>query len=353
MRAGDEGALRPGCPTYLSKGGPLLKEKGGQRSVVALWGGVDLPSRLVPAPSYPICGMASSVGERVHRVRRTVLQMLRDRGYMVDQTDIDQSEDDFFEQHGNSPQRDSLTLLVQKRDDPTDQIFVFWPEDPKVGVKPIKRYMERMNEEDVKRAILVVQQNMTAFARQAMAEIQSAEGLILEQFQESELLVNITEHTLVPQHTVLTKAVRRSPLSHHLAISGHAAAALLTGRLASLLLLLRTGKAEPAAAIQDEGGPAAAHTARRPRLPLLWAREGASCQGARGCSPHTQPPPPRLIHYATLRLATPNPNLTTVRRSSARVRQRASTSRTAVRATPSSCPLLGAGALGSCGHAPC
>jgi len=159
--------------------------------------------------------MASTVGERVHRVRRTVLQMLRDRGYMVDQTDIDQSEDDFFEQHGNSPQRDSLTLLVQKRDDPTDQIFVFWPEDPKVGVKPIKRYMERMNEEDVKRAILVVQQNMTAFARQAMAEIQSAEGLALEQFQESELLVNITEHTLVPQHTVLTKAEKQSLLQRY------------------------------------------------------------------------------------------------------------------------------------------
>ena len=38
-----------------------------------------------------------------------------------------------------SGNREKLTLLVQKRDDPTDQIFVFWPQDPKVGVKPIKR----------------------------------------------------------------------------------------------------------------------------------------------------------------------------------------------------------------------
>ena len=74
-----------------------------------------------------------------------------------------------------------------------------------MGVKPIKRYMERMNEEDVKRAILVVQQNLTAFARQALTEIQSAEGIHIEQFQEGELLVNITEHVLVPQHMVLTK----------------------------------------------------------------------------------------------------------------------------------------------------
>jgi len=146
-----------------------------------------------------------TIGERIFAVRRTVLQMLRDRGYMVDQNDIDQSEEDFFEKFSPSPQRDALTLLVQRRDDPTEMILVFWPADPKVGVKPIKRYMERMNEEDAKRAILVVQQALTAFARQALTEIQASEGLQIEVFQEPELLVNITEHVLVPQHMVLTK----------------------------------------------------------------------------------------------------------------------------------------------------
>eukprot|EP00962_Isochrysis_galbana_P015870 scaffold4543_cov126-Isochrysis_galbana.AAC.5 len=74
---------------------------------------------------------------RLFRVRRTIHQMLRDRGYMVDQADIDLSEDDFAAKY--TGEREGLTLQVQKRDDPTDQIFVFWPSDPKVGVKPIKR----------------------------------------------------------------------------------------------------------------------------------------------------------------------------------------------------------------------
>ena len=62
-----------------------------------------------------------------------------------------------------------------------------------------------MNEEEVKRAILVVQQAMTAFAKQAIIEICAQEGLSLETFQEPELLVNITKHVLVPQHQMLTK----------------------------------------------------------------------------------------------------------------------------------------------------
>jgi len=63
--------------------------------------------------------------------------MLRDRGYMVDQADIDMSEADFSAKF--TGEREGLTIQVQKRDDPTDQIYVFWPSDPKVGVKPIKR----------------------------------------------------------------------------------------------------------------------------------------------------------------------------------------------------------------------
>jgi len=36
--------------------------------------------------------------------------------------------------------RELLTIHVQKKDDPTEQLFVFFPDDPKVGVKPIRKY---------------------------------------------------------------------------------------------------------------------------------------------------------------------------------------------------------------------
>ena len=52
------------------------------------------------------------------------------------------------------------------------QIFVFFPEDDKVGVKSIKTFAERMRNEGVSRAVMVTQANMTPFARQCLAEMQ-------------------------------------------------------------------------------------------------------------------------------------------------------------------------------------
>ena len=49
-----------------------------------------------------------------------------------------------------------LTILVQKVDDPTEKLFVFFPDDEKVGVKPIRNYLESMKDEQVRRAIVVV-----------------------------------------------------------------------------------------------------------------------------------------------------------------------------------------------------
>jgi DNA-directed RNA polymerase I, II, and III subunit RPABC1 len=51
------------------------------------------------------------------------------------------------------------------------QIFVFFPEEEKVGVKTIKTFAERMRNEGVSRALMVTMSNMTPFARQCLAEM--------------------------------------------------------------------------------------------------------------------------------------------------------------------------------------
>lgn len=51
------------------------------------------------------------------------------------------------------------------------QMFVFFPEDLKVGVKTIKTYAERMRSEGVGRAMMVTVANITPFARQCLTEM--------------------------------------------------------------------------------------------------------------------------------------------------------------------------------------
>ena len=52
-----------------------------------------------------------------------------------------------------------------------------------------------MQEENISRAIIVVQIGMTPSAKQALVDM--APKYQLEQFMESELLVNVTEHEVM------------------------------------------------------------------------------------------------------------------------------------------------------------
>uniref|UniRef100_A0A8C4TUR1 DNA-directed RNA polymerases I, II, and III subunit RPABC1 n=1 Tax=Falco tinnunculus TaxID=100819 RepID=A0A8C4TUR1_FALTI len=140
---------------------------------------------------------------RLWKIRKTIMQLCHDRGYLVTQDELDQTLEEFKAQFGDKPsegrpRRTDLTVLVAHNDDPTDQMFVFFPEEPKVGIKTIKMYCQRMQEENITRALIVVQQGMTPSAKQSLVDM--APKYILEQFLQQELLINITEHELVPEH---------------------------------------------------------------------------------------------------------------------------------------------------------
>uniref|UniRef100_A0A803WDM7 DNA-directed RNA polymerases I, II, and III subunit RPABC1 n=1 Tax=Ficedula albicollis TaxID=59894 RepID=A0A803WDM7_FICAL len=140
-------------------------------------------------------------------------RLCHDRGYLVTQDELDQTLEEFKAQFGDKPsegrpRRTDLTVLVAHNDDPTDQMFVFFPEEPKVGIKTIKMYCQRMQEENITRALIVVQQGMTPSAKQSLVDM--APKYILEQFLQQELLINITEHEvstgrMVPPLLALSK----------------------------------------------------------------------------------------------------------------------------------------------------
>lgn len=153
-------------------------------------------------------------GSKLFRIRKTVARMLHDRGYVVGTEDLEMTKDEFKTKYGDTPTRDSMLMIAPKVDDQEEQIYVFFPDEEKVGVKTIKNFAQRMKDDNVHRAIIVVQQNLTAFARQSLLETERSKYHI-EQFNEQELLVNITEHTLVPKHQVLTDAEKTTLLDRY------------------------------------------------------------------------------------------------------------------------------------------
>ena len=90
------------------------------------------------------------------------------------QDELDQTLDQFKAQFGDKPSekqpsRQDLIILVAHNDDPTDQMFVFFPEDLKIGIKTIKAYCKRMQEENITRAVIVVQARTGHWRRKCLS----------------------------------------------------------------------------------------------------------------------------------------------------------------------------------------
>lgn len=152
--------------------------------------------------------------KRLFWVRRTVLQMLRDRGYLVVDTDIELAVAAFLERYGDPVSRDDLTIHCAKNEDPNDQVNVFFLDESKSGLGAVKTYVDKMKQGNVTSGILVLQKALSGPAR---TEVLQSKKYRLEVFKESELLVNITEHHLVPKHELLSDEEKKELLEKYTA----------------------------------------------------------------------------------------------------------------------------------------
>ncbi|PRQ57202.1 putative DNA-directed RNA polymerase RPB5 subunit, eukaryote/virus [Rosa chinensis] len=84
-------------------------------------------------------------------------------------------------------------------------IYVFFPDEPKIGVKTIKNYIKRLVQDDKDKAIMLIQENLTPFAKRFISEMRSK--YYLEVFQEEEL--SVQAHVLVPEHKDLKNEENR------------------------------------------------------------------------------------------------------------------------------------------------
>jgi DNA-directed RNA polymerases I, II, and III subunit RPABC1 len=156
--------------------------------------------------------------KRLFRIHKTILKMLKKRGYVIPDKNIEQSYNDFIMKYGDDEYTDEgartgakrsgeirsrLVIWSNKQDDDTSKIQVEFSTEAKVGVDPIRRISKFMEEQGFQRSILIVQAGgLTPHARQSLQTV--SKKFKIEYFKESELLVDITEHELVPKHVVLS-----------------------------------------------------------------------------------------------------------------------------------------------------
>ncbi|VEL26643.1 unnamed protein product [Protopolystoma xenopodis] len=151
---------------------------------------------------------------KLWRIKKNILKMCKDRGYLVIAKELDQTIEEFKANVGDPPSRKDLIMVVNHEDDPADMLFVFFPEEDKVNMKTIRAYLNQMQQDHTYKAILVLQEKgLTPSAKTAIATLSCK--YTLECFFENELMVNITDHQLVPEHVVLTDEEKKEMLERY------------------------------------------------------------------------------------------------------------------------------------------
>ena len=162
--------------------------------------------------------------DRIYRARKTVCEMLADRGFVVDSKDLQQSSTELKKrlqiEHFDASSRSKLLIIVSHRSNPENKVVVFFPID-KLGIKNVKEFVEMMQSHSIYHAIIVTQNQSTAQARKALEQCaiplpnSSAPILSFERFQEAELQINITKHILVPKHEILSDDEKREVMDKY------------------------------------------------------------------------------------------------------------------------------------------
>lgn len=157
---------------------------------------------------------------RAWRVYRTTKELVRDRGYNVAQQEIDISLDEFKRLHAPDDMLLRTTLNFQAV--PTAQalekfpdmgtIFVNFCEEASVGVKTMREFCLMMASKHISSALFIYQQSITPAAGKLIPTVLPA---TIETFMESDLVVNITKHVLVPKHIRLSEVEKRELLERY------------------------------------------------------------------------------------------------------------------------------------------
>ncbi|KAE9408445.1 DNA-directed RNA polymerase RPB5 subunit [Gymnopus androsaceus JB14] len=153
---------------------------------------------------------------KLWKVNRTIHELVKDRGFSVSDDEINMDLATFrgsFANQSGSVDRNQLNFFSNSMVNPAEQLFVFFSDEKSVGVKTMRKMLSILEEKGIQQGIIVFPGNMTPSARKVIVAM--ASQYRLEEFSESDLLVNITHHSLVPRHQVLSPSEKKALLDKY------------------------------------------------------------------------------------------------------------------------------------------
>ena len=152
---------------------------------------------------------------KLYRVWNTLIQMLEDRGYTI-QDDCKFSTYNEWKNKYKDNQK-SINHLFYKKKEKNEaepkRLYFEYLERSKVNGNDIENFIKQMIEGKVCAGIIVVSGQLTSQAKQKINETDTV--LQLQCFNISELMVNITKHSYVPKHVLLSEEDKNTLLKRY------------------------------------------------------------------------------------------------------------------------------------------
>ena len=139
---------------------------------------------------------------KLFRVWRTLNKMAEDRGYTKEESFKDLTFEEWLKMNNN---RSILNGIFYKKTDNPDviiRLYFEYLEGFKISANDIVIFFQKMKDAKADSGIIIISGNLTSQAKQKLTDINLE--LQVECFNLSELMVNITEHTYVPKHILLS-----------------------------------------------------------------------------------------------------------------------------------------------------
>lgn len=132
----------------------------------------------------------------MNSVYNTLFEMMNDRGYYAERKTT------------NNIEIDDFNIVFTKND---TNCTIFYIHNSKIGINHIKSVIENLENNDCNHALIIYSSVVTSFAKQFLV---TSINYNIELFNENELLKNITNHFLVPEHKLLDKLEVKSILAN-------------------------------------------------------------------------------------------------------------------------------------------